>query len=524
MKNKFFKSLKFKLVSLVFIGMIPLLLGIFFYVFPTLESYLIEQRKAEVETSVELLIGILEKMQEEVEFGKIPKNKRDEEVQKLFAKLRYNKTDYFFAYDTRGYTVAHGIKPEMIGTDRFSSKDPDGKMYVREFLTYVDKEDGGFVGYKFEKEKGGEPLDKVSYVKFFAPFRWIVGSGVYLDDIKILVSELRNKVMLAIGLISLLVFAISTKYANQICTKIESIVRELFSESEQVATVALEIGKASQALSASTSQQAAALQETSASIEETSAMISKNAENANASQSLSKNSQQSVETGKTIMDDMIHSIEAIADSNKVMITQIEEGNKEVENIINIINEIGEKTKVINDIVFQTKLLSFNASVEAARAGEQGKGFAVVAEEVGNLAQMSGNSAKEISELLAKNTDIVKSMLEKSRSRVSSMVVQSENKMKGSREIAKKCVHIFDEIVTNAEKVTEMVSEISTASNEQARGIKEINAAIAELDVVGQQNSTMSNTTKEFAEQLKTRVLTLKKNTNDLEDIIKGEAA
>jgi methyl-accepting chemotaxis protein len=76
--------------------------------------------------------------------------------------------------------------------------------------------------------------------------------------------------------------------------------------------------------------------------------------------------------------------------------QINYSNEQMSEIVKVIQEIETKTKVINDIVFQTKLLSFNASVEAARAGEQGKGFAVVAEEVGNLAQMSGNAAKEIS--------------------------------------------------------------------------------------------------------------------------------
>lgn len=96
---------------------------------------------------------------------------------------------------------------------------------------------------------------------------------------------------------------------------------------------------------------------------------------------------------------MIHSITEISESNDRIMSQVADGNRKISEIVQVISEIGNKTKVINDIVFQTKLLSFNASVEAARAGEHGKGFAVVAEEVGNLAQMSGNAAKEISDML-----------------------------------------------------------------------------------------------------------------------------
>lgn len=89
----------------------------------------------------------------------------------------------------------------------------------------------------------------------------------------------------------------------------------------------------------------------------------------------------------------------IDSSNKELVKEIERNNTELTKITNMISEINEKTQVINDIVFQTKLLSFNASVEVVRAGEHGKGFAVVAEEVGNLASMSGKASLDISEML-----------------------------------------------------------------------------------------------------------------------------
>lgn len=177
-KNKHYKSLNFKLLSLIFMAITPLILGLFFYVFPVFESYLIEQRKAEVKTGVDIIIGMIDKIHKDAEAGKWDKKKEAEEIQKLFVGVRYNKTDYFFAYDSRGYGAVHPIKPEYIGTDRSQSKDGDGRMYVKDFLTYVGKEEGGFVPYKFEKVKGEKPVDKVSFVKYYAPLDWIVGSGV----------------------------------------------------------------------------------------------------------------------------------------------------------------------------------------------------------------------------------------------------------------------------------------------------------------------------------------------------------
>ena len=115
-------------------------------------------------------------------------------------------------------------------------------------------------------------------------------------------------------------------------------------------------------------------------------MVKRNEENAEGSKIISDQGMQSSEAGRKAMTSMMEAIHEIDESNKDILKTVEDSNNNISEISNSIRQIGEKTKVINDIVFQTKLLSFNASVEAARAGEQGKGFAVVAEEVGNLAR------------------------------------------------------------------------------------------------------------------------------------------
>ena len=123
-------------------------------------------------------------------------------------------------------------------------------------------------------------------------------------------------------------------------------------------------------------------------------MVNKSVDNANSSTEKANLSHEIATEGRESVNQMRLSMQDIENSINHMSHQVGESNEQIENIVKIIGEISNKTAIINDIVFQTKLLSFNASVEAARAGEHGKGFAVVAEEVGNLAQMSGTAAKE----------------------------------------------------------------------------------------------------------------------------------
>jgi methyl-accepting chemotaxis protein len=156
-----------------------------------------------------------------------------------------------------------------------------------------------------------------------------------------------------------------------------------------VARIAEQVALASQKLATSATQQASAMQETTSAVEETRSMIKRNAENSIQSAQISRKSYESALRGREVIDAMTKSMDEITQSNHELMEQNEATNTDLMEIV----------RVINEIVFQTRLLSFNASVEAARAGEHGKGFAIVAEEVGQLAQMSGSSARDIQSML-----------------------------------------------------------------------------------------------------------------------------
>lgn len=516
-----FKSLRFKLIAMVFAGFIPIILGLLFYVFPTYENFFVEQKKIEIKTGVDIIIGILTELEDQVKNGHMTREEAFTDARKMFGKIRYGEGDYFFAYNNKGIGMAHGLKAEIVGQDRSNAKDPNGKNYMQDFISIANNKSDGYVDYQFERKKGQRPEDKISYVKFYEPWGWLIGTGVYISAIQEQINETKVKIFTGLTIIIAIALGFSMAFSIKLSRTLADLSNDLQSEADHVDEVAKKISSISESLSSSTTQQASALQQTSSSIEETSAMIERNASNARQSIEISHQSQNSVNVGKDSINRMMGSIRDIAKSNEEIINQIDESNKEIENIVRVINEIGDKTKVINDIVFQTKLLSFNASVEAARAGEQGKGFAVVAEEVGNLATMSGRSANEITEMLDRSIQLVESTIKNSKEKISKLVADGEQKVKSGTGIAEECLSVFNQIVGDVNKVSDMVEEISTASTEQSNGVREINLAVTELDSVAQQNSTMSQDTATTAEQLKAQVVSLKRMTHHLNKTVNG---
>lgn len=193
---------------------------------------------------------------------------------------------------------------------------------------------------------------------------------------------------------------------------------------------------------------------------------------------------------------------------------VKSNTQSFEEIISLIKQIQIKTKVINEIVFQTKLLSFNASVEAARAGESGKGFSVVAEEVGNLAEMSGKSAVEINALLqesiAKVQVISESLTEKSEQSMRDFTNGVLNILNTSNS-SSSCI---EEINGSVIALQDTFTNVSLISHEQTKGLEQIKTAIAQVDSGAKENEVTSNTSNEMA-------VKLSKNVEDLENSLKS---
>lgn len=310
-------------------------------------------------------------------------------------------------------------------------------------------------------------------------------------------------------------------FARSMSRTLDGISTDLAAGAKKLALTSHQIGEASSSLSASTTQQAAALQQTVASVDEISAMVARNADSAGRSREVSTVSLRAAENGKKAVDDMITSIREIDRSVGEVAVQSEASNREIGDVVKVIGEIESKTRIINDIVFQTKLLAFNASVEAARAGEHGKGFAVVAEEVGNLAQMSGTAAQEISALLGTSTQRVERIVEGNRTRVERLVSESKAKVDGGTRTAMRCGEVLDELLRHAHELNRMTEDIASASREQATGIDEVTRAMAQLDQVTQTNAASAEEVSGISADVDHQARSVERSVRTLERLVHG---
>lgn len=327
--------------------------------------------------------------------------------------------------------------------------------------------------------------------------------------------------MVLVGIGFILSLTMGILFARSLSNSLVSVSKNLVEGATQLNSAATEIATSSESLSSSASEQAAAVQETSSAVEELSAMVSKNSDNAEKSRDKAATSQQVAQKGRTVVTEMMSAISDINESNNQIMNAVEESNKNIAEITRVIMDIGAKTTVIKDIVFQTKLLSFNASVEAARAGEHGKGFSVVAEEVGNLAQMSGNAAQEISSTLEESIKKVNHIVAETKQRVESLILVGKDKVERGHTIATQCGEILEQIVAEAADVSSMVVEISSSSKEQSIGIQEITKAMSQMDTVTQQNASISQTSASASVELAAQAESLTSLVSEMQSIIYG---
>lgn len=310
-----------------------------------------------------------------------------------------------------------------------------------------------------------------------------------------------------------------SKNINQI---LMSVAERLKASSERVALSSKQVAHASHELSEGNTEQAEALHETVSSTNEIAAMTEKTSDNARESLKRAELSQKASSKGQDAIDQMVTAISDIATSNASMNAQIKKGNTEIQEIVNLILEIGQKTKLIDDIVFQTKLLSFNVSVEAARAGEHGKGFAVVAEEMSTLADMSGRASKEISSMLTATTQKAMSVVESNKANVDKLMTVGEEKLTIGSHVVKTCKVALDEIIHYVDEMCTMIRETTHSTQEQARGVAEINKAMGQIDTVTSQNAHASKECSEAAVQLMSEVEKTKEVIDDLMKVIHGK--
>ena len=400
------------------------------------------------------------------------------------------------------------IHPKREGDNLIDTKSTDGKAIIREML---EAKSGG-MSYNWAASENESPRQKMVEFHTFKDWNWLIVGGTYTDEITSEAATLRNRYAL-IGLAALAIFAVILfllvrtvvsrplaraeeaadriakgdldvhleihnndeiglvlRALNGISSNLSSVVGQVRVGADQITTAATEIANGNLDLSSRTEEQASSLEQTAASMEELSGAVRQNADNAAQANQMAMAASGVAAKGGEVVAQVVDTMGSINASSR--------------KIVDIIS-------VIDGIAFQTNILALNAAVEAARAGEQGRGFAVVATEVRNLAQRSATAAKEIKELIDDS--------------VSKVDI-------GSRQVAE-AGSTIQEVVESVRRVTDIMAEISSASDEQRTGIGQVHDAIHQMDEVTQQNAAL-------VEQAAAAAAALQDQAHDLVEVVR----
>lgn len=452
-------------------------------------SLIMEERQNAIRQEVETASSVIVHYQELASKGAMPEGEAKAKALEAVKTMRFGDANYYFIFDSQLRMVMQPIKPELEGKDLSENKDPAGKHLFVEMANVVKASGAGFVPYMWPKPGQQEAVPKISYAKGIPVWGWIIGSGVYVDTVDaVFWARLADFSLGALALVAVLgvisffiarsitrpltqaVRVAKTVAAGDLTSCIEEqqssdetgqllhalrdmneslvrIVGEVRHGAETITTASSEIARGNMDLSARTESQAGSLEETASSMEELTGTVKYNADNAFQANSLAKAASDVAVKGGDVVLQVVATMGSINASSR-----------------KIVDIIG----VIDGISFQTNILALNAAVEAARAGEQGRGFAVVAAEVRTLAQRSAAAAKEIKSLIDNSVEQV--------------------------EVGSKLVNLagdtMTEVVNSIRRVTDIMSDITAASQEQSQGIEQVNRAVMEMDNVTQQNAAL----------------------------------
>ena len=462
--------------------------------------------------------------------GTLTREQAQQQAMDAIRGLRYNQTDYFWINDLRPVMIMHPANPKLVGQDLSGVKDPDGFQVFNEMVTLAKAKGAGMVNYRWPKPGASDAVQISSYISLFTPWGWIIGSGVYVDDVQ---AEFQQQVIkalsISIGIIlvmAVLLTLIGRSIAGPLKTTVDAMANIASGESDltrsletqgndeitQLAThfnaftaklrrvvgelqlSAVGLGQASSELGNNavqaqerSQQQSLQMEQVATAVNEVTYGVQDVAKNAEHAASEMRNAESQAQQGQANIDSSLKQIDHLSGT-------IDKAVEVIRTLASESTQIGGVLEVISSIAEQTNLLALNAAIEAARAGDQGRGFAVVADEVRLLAQRTQKSTAEIQsmiERLQSHSDAAVKVIGDS-SRASQLTIEQAN-------LAGQSLTSISQALRNLNGLN---ASIASATLQQSHVVEDINQNVTQAAQLSQSTAVAAEQSSAASAQLK----------------------
>ncbi len=492
-----------------------------------LKNGMLEDRKEKTKNLIEVSVGVLEHHHKLAQSGKISDQDAMLAAKESLRNVRYGANDYYFILDTNHNYVLLPPRTEFEGQNKADMKDANGKLLIQE-LVAAAKNGGGFVEYWFPRAGQQKPEPKLGYATLFKPWGWVVGTGVYIDDVD---TQFRRTAIVLGGvsvvLIILLIIvgwriasgvlrqlggeptdavavmqrvadgdltaSVNTAPPGSLLHALGTMVaslRELVSQIDSSATMlvdnAEQINRASNEVSTAANQQADATSAMAAAIEELTVSSAHISDSARDTENDSREAMNLASEGSGRVKQATEAIQKIA-------TTVTDASERIRALEGRAMQISTIANVIKDIAGQTNLLALNAAIEAARAGEQGRGFAVVADEVRKLAERTSSATTEIEQMIAGiQSDTVGAV---------GAMNEALPEVEQGVQLAGSATESLQSIESGAGRTLQRIREVAEATQEQGSASTSIAQRVEQIAQMVEETTATIRSTADTATQL-----------------------